>query len=365
MRLRELHSLDTLSNETRRRGKSWGRWIYLGLVAAFFFWIFDLFFGELVYFRADGLVLRDRIALATQYPASIKELRVEEGDEIKAGDAIAALVSQNVEETLAKLSTDMANVLTRSTQLAIRKNVIDATSPLVAQRLKEARSARVTSEDKSLTGLYTVERRYKLVENEIASASAEAETKAEARIIASDLPRLRAAVDTALQAMSRLKDLYADGRVVAPVDGVVGRLYVSKGSVVKPGDSMMDLYHGVPYVLAAVPEGALYTVECGDRIRIKVGFKSYTGHIAKIYPVTAPLPQEFRDALRQIRRAQMVRVEFEPDQDFPTLFARTELSAADWPPQWMSRMWNGWLGNRDRAASGRSCSEAVSPRASR
>lgn len=66
MRLHRRPRYDTLRNEARKRGRSWGRWIYLGLVAAFFAWLFDIFLGDLVYLRAEGLVMRDRVALATQ-----------------------------------------------------------------------------------------------------------------------------------------------------------------------------------------------------------------------------------------------------------------------------------------------------------
>lgn len=253
----------------------------------------------------------------------------------------------------------MASVLSRSTQLSVREDVIDSVAPMVAQRSKEARTARLASEEKSYAGLYSVERRFKLIENEINSMSSEAGAKAESEAIARDLPRLAAAVDAALGAMERLKEVYAEGRIRAPVSGVVGRLNVSKGSVVRPGDSLMEIFHGTPYVLAYVPEGALYHVECGDRVQIKIGFILLAGRVTRIYPVTAQLPAEFRVSLRQPRRAQIVRIDFEPDQAYPSLFARAEISAADWPPQWLSRLWHSVVNGVRRPARGGACAEGA------
>lgn len=344
MRLRRRPRYDALQNETRKRGRSWGRWIYLGLVGVFVVWLFDIFLGDLVYFRADGLVMRDRVVLATQYTASVRQLPVEEGGRVRKGELIADLVSQSVEESLAKLASDVADLLTRSTQLTTRKQVIDAIAPMAKRRLAEAQEARRRSESDGSRGLYTVDRRHTLLENVIKGATSMAEIDAERRAMEVDLPKLKAAVDAAVQAMARLKAIYGDGQVRSSVEGVVGHLHVSRGSVVKPGDPLMEIFHGKPYVLAYVPEGALYRLEVGDRVEVEIGFESYSGTIGQIYPVTSQLPREFADTFRKAPRAQVIRIEF-AGSTYPTLFARTRVSAAGWPPQWMKRMWRKFVGD--------------------
>ncbi len=351
MRLRRRQRFDAIRNDVRKRGRSWGRWIYLGLVGLFFFWIFRIFVGDLVYFRADGLVLRDRVVIATQYMASVQTLNVEEGAEVAQGDVIAELVSQSVEEGLARLTADLADLLLRGTQLAVRKNIIDETAPRVAKRLANARAAREASERPETRGLYTVERRHVLNDNEIKAATVDAEFNAERRAMDTNLPKLQAAIDAATRSIARLKSIYAGGTVKAPARGVVGHLYVRKGSVAKAGEPLMEIFHGPPYILAYVPEGALYRVEVGDRIKIGVGFATYAGVISRIYPVTAQLPREFSDAFRQPPRAQVVRIEFEAPGQYPTLFARIEVSAADWPPRWLVRLWHSVIGENPASAS--------------
>ena len=106
MRLTRHPRIDTLQNEIRRRSHSWDRWIYFALVGAFLVWLFDMFAGDLFYLRANGLVLSNRIVLATQFTAQIDDLNVVEGGEVKTGQVVAHLRSKEAEETLAKLSAD-------------------------------------------------------------------------------------------------------------------------------------------------------------------------------------------------------------------------------------------------------------------
>jgi multidrug resistance efflux pump len=350
MRLRRRPRYDTLQNEVRKRGRSWGRWLYLGLVGLFALWLLDIFFGDLVYFRADGLVMRERVVLATQYTASVHQLSVVENGHVRKGQVIAELVSQGVEESLAKLSSDIASLLTQTTQLTTRKRVIDAISPMAKRRLAEAQQAQRLSEGSGTRGLYTVDRRHTLLENVINGATSVAQIDAERRSMNVDLPKLQLAVEAAVQAMNRLKKIYGDGKVRSSVDGVVGHLFVSRGSVVKPGDPLMEIFYGKPYVLAYVPEGALYRLEVGDPVNIDIGFESYSGRISHIYPVTSQLPREFSDTFRSTPRAQVVRIEFDGDT-FPSLFARTKVSAGDWPPRWMVRLWYELIGHGEKPAT--------------
>lgn len=338
MRLRRRPRFDTLQNEARKRGRSLGRWIYLGLVCALLFWVFDMFLGKMIYFRAEGLVLRDRIVIATQYPAGVQELNVEEGSSVKEGKILARVRSQRVEESLAQLYSDLANGLGRSTELQVRGKVIEAISPMVDRSYDEARHARVASERLRDKQLLTIGRRAELLKGEIDSARTRSEVLAERRAIEDDLPDLLAAVEAAEKAVARLQQVYSDGVLKAPADGIIGYLHVSEGSVVQMGEPLMEIFTGTPYVLAYVPEGALYELHPGDPINISLGFKDYHGRVDRIYPVAGQLPKEFQNTFEPVARARIVRIEFEPNQPYPSLFSKTTLSAAGWPPAWLARL---------------------------
>ena len=345
MRLRRRPRFDTLQNEIRKRGRSWGRWVYLLLLCGFLFWVFDLFFGNLVYFRAEGLVMRDRVVLATQFPAAVKELAVQEGSEVTANQVVAQVRSQSVEESFAKLSAETVDGLTRAAQLKVRDRVNAAISGMAERRHREAQAARIATESLRDQQLVTVGRRAELVKNELESAQSQSEIEAEHRALQETLPELERAVAASKQAVERLRETYADGAVEAPADGVVGYLHVSKGSVVRPGDPLMEIFTGAPYVLAYVPEGGLYELQPGDGIRIRVGFKTYQGHVSRLYPIAGQLPKEFQNTFQPVARARIVRIEFDATAEYPALFTKTNLSASGWPPAWFVRMMKSAAGS--------------------
>jgi multidrug resistance efflux pump len=338
MRLRRRPRFDTVQNELRARGRSWGRWIYIGLLGLFAIWVFDLLIGPLVYFRAEGLVLRDRVVLATQYPAVVDELNVQEGWDAKKNQVVATVRSQSVEESLAKLYSGLTEGLSRTTQLQVRNRVIEATQQMAEQRYKEAHEARLATDKLRNEQLLTVGRRAELVKSEIESAQAQTEAQVERKAISETLPQLTSSVEAAKQAVARLRETYADGVVKSPVDGVVGYLRVARGSVVQPGEPLMELFTGQPYVLAYVSEGALYDLQPGDPVTIRVGFSRYAGHVARLFPVAGQLPKEFQNTFQPVARARIVRIEFEPNEHYPALFTKTQLSASGLPPAWVKRL---------------------------
>jgi multidrug resistance efflux pump len=339
MRLRRRPRFDTLQNEVRKRGRSWGRSVYLALVLGLALWLLDSFLGDYIYLRAEGLVLRERVVLATQYPAAVVKLNVRQGWNVRPGKVVARLRSQYVEESLAKLHAQLAGVITSAAQLSIRDKVNDALYPLAQNRYQIARNARINSEGLLSQGLLAVNRHSDLVKDEVVSAESQAQLAAERDVIGREAADVRAAIDASQSAISRLTDLYGDGAVRSPVDGIVGSLEVSEGTVVREAEPLMEIFTGPPFVLAYVPEGALYDVRKGDHIRIGVGFASYYGEVSQIYNLAGQLPKEFQQAFQPVNRARLIRVEFEPDQpSLPPLFAKTQLSAAGWPSDWLRRL---------------------------
>jgi multidrug resistance efflux pump len=293
----------------------------------------DTFFGNYIYLRAEGLVLRERVVLATQYPAAVVELRVREGWNVTKGERLAQLRSQNVEESLAKLHAQLASVITHATELSIRNTVNNALYPLAQRRYEIARIARINSEGLVSQGLLAANRRSELVKDEVAGAESQAQLAAERDVIAREAADVKAAVESSRSAIGRLTELYGGGVVNSPVDGIIGSLDVSEGSVVREAEPIMEIFSGPPFVLAYVPEGALYDVRVGDLISISVGFATYKGDVSQIYDLAGQLPKEFQQTFQPVNRARLIRVEFDRDQrNLPPLFAKTRLSAAGWPP---------------------------------
>jgi hypothetical protein len=80
-------------------------------------------------------------------------------------------------------------------------------------------------------------------------------------------------------------------------------------------------------------------VRGGDRLRIAVGLASYDGYVSQNYDLAGQLPKEFQQTFQPVNRARLIRVGFDPDRrNPPRLFAKTKLSAAGWPPDWLRRI---------------------------
>jgi multidrug resistance efflux pump len=339
MRLRRRPRFDNLQNEVRKRGRSWGRWVYLALVLGLALWICDSFIGNYIYLRAEGLVLRERVVLATQYPAAVVKLRVREGWNVKQGKLLARVRSQSVEESLAKLHAQLASVITTAAELSIREKVNEALYPLAQHRYEIARAARTSSEELLSQRLLAANRRSELVKDEVLSAESQAQLAAERDVIGREAADVKTAIEASRSAISRLTELYGNGMVYSPVSGIVGSLEASEGSVVREAEPLMEIFTGPSFVLAYVPEGALYDVQKGDRICIGLGLASYYGYVGQTYDMAGQLPKEFQQAFQPVNRARLIRVEFDPNQrDLPPLFAKTHLSAAGWPPDWLRRL---------------------------
>ena len=338
MKLSKRGRYDTLQNEIRRRGNPWDRLIYFGIVGIFFVWIFDATFGDHVYLRSEGIVLRDRAVLATQFTAQVDSLNVIEGSEVKKGQLMAQLRSQEVEATLARLSSDIANAMARISQLRVRQRVIDASRASAAQSHQAADLNRIQTNQLANARLVSNRRVAEVMDAAFRTGQTLVQMDAEAAGIQQDMPLLEQTISEATRTRDLLSRSYNEGRIYAPTDGIVGALQARNGAVARIGEPLMEVYTGDPFVLAYVPEGAIYSTSVGDSVTLKLGLKRYRGRISRMFPVSSQLPKEFQDNVRQPPRAQVIHITFEPGQQPPTLFAKPRISGTSWVPGVVWRM---------------------------
>jgi len=270
MKLRTRPRIDTLATEIRKRKRSIAPYVYLGMLAVFLGWIADVFLGDMVYLRADGIVLQDKVVVASEFLGTVTNLDVDTGSRVAKGQPIAHLRSQDVEERLARLSADYTNALALTAQAKVQAELVDAT------------------QNSSL-------------------------------------------------ALQKMSDNYSGGVIRAPVDGIVGDKLASVGSVVPPGQALLNLFVGKPYVLAYVPDGALYELRAGDPIQVRVGLDHYSAKVADVMPLYSKLPDEFVNAFQAVKRGRVVKVAFESGQTVPPLFSNTTISSGGVIPAWLKR----------------------------
>lgn len=328
---------DGLNNDIRRQTVIWTRLVYLGILGAIGLWFADFLFGSYVYLKSEGMVIAPSATLATEYPATIRDITVREGDRVVAGQRIAGMSSQQVTETMARLTTDLARLRAQEADLRIQAEKSAAMVPLASQRSALAADTRERYEQLQKRGILPMDKRMAAVETEYRSRLDAGALQAETTAIRQQLERLAPAVDKAEAALDELQRLYGKGELTAPIDGIVGRRNVEAGAVIAPGEVVAEIYGAGSYVLAYMPTGTLYSVKPGEEVTIEWGVRKTRGRIAAIEPVAMALPKEFQTAFKPVARNQLLRIDFDPprngdpqkellgDAETPPLFTKVKI----------------------------------------
>ena len=317
-------------NEPRSHRLAIIRWVYLSAVAVIVIWLGNFFLGDRIFFRSEGLVLGEPAVVAAEFPVTVKDILVREGESVDAGQIVAVVGSQAVAETIAKLSADVAARGMRQSELRIRSEVIDTMIPLAENRESVAVNARKEIEKLVNSQYLAINQHTAALDNEFRGVQDVQTLKSEKRVIESELGKLASALGEAQAAIADLRKSYNDGRLAAPIKGVVTRLAADKGSVVRAGEPIVELNGNHRYVLAYVPTGSLYQVREGDAVTVKTGLQSARGIVKRVEPFAAALPREFQRAFTPVERQQVIRIEFLSDQVPPPLFTKVSVKSASW-----------------------------------
>lgn len=192
-----------------------------------------------VYGRVEA---RDLVPARSRIGGIVVELVVTEGDEVKAGDRIATVRDDKIEFQIASYDAQL--------------------------RALEAQLARAQAE---------LERGQSLVDKGIATTQR--------------LDQLRTDVDVALNQIASTQAQRSvvvqqgqEGAVLAPADGRVLTVPVTRGAVVMPGEQIASLGGGGFFLRLAIPERHSASLVQGASIRITGNGQELTGRMAKIYP---------------------------------------------------------------------------------
>jgi multidrug resistance efflux pump len=341
-RLKQRRSLDDLKNEPRARRQAMIRWLYFASIIVLAAWLGNLFGGDLIYFRSEGLVLGEPAMVAAEFPVTVRQISVREGEHVSAGRVAAQVTSQSVVENMARLTAELGAREARISELRIRRQTIDAIIGLAENRQSLAADAREEFEKLVKQDYLALDKRTAAVESEFRSRQDLEGLRAEKRVIDGELETLGRAFGQAEAALQDLRRLYDDGRMRVPIDGVVSRVAADHGAVVRAGDPLVEVYGNQRFVLAYLPTSALYDVNPGDRVQIEAGLRTSEGRVVRVQPFAAALPHEFQRAFSPVERRQVIRVEFQPGAVPPPLFAKVKLSSADILPGWIRALRLPW-----------------------
>ena len=325
--IRKPQRVDALRTEprVRKRGR-FGKYIYIGLLLGLGAWAIDLTAGSLLYLKAEGMVTREAAAVASEHTARIVSLDVSEGSPVTRGSTVARLSSQEMADSMAKMTTDLVRYQVALGEMKLKRGRIDSMLPDARRRAAVSEEEWRKVEEFKEAGMITIMQRARVVHDAYDSVADLRELELEAKVIASQVPELERSVQRAQASLDHLRTAYAEGILISPVDGTASEVRVQPGAVVRPGEPIMRIYHGESYVLAYVPTGTLYTVKPGDAVQVRTGFQVLTGKVAALLPVASQLPQEFQKAFESTQREQLVRIAIDPGQQLPPLFTTVEVA---------------------------------------
>ena len=315
--IRKRARVDNFNNQRREQRRSWGRLVYGLLLLALAFGVGDHFYGDLLFMRADGVVVRDRVEVATTYTARVEEILVTPGDEVNAGDLLLRVESAEMLERLADLSIRRAETILDETEFQVRAQVAEDMTPLAEYRARQSVSALNSLEQISNVGLVSASRRESAMRSAFESEQARLRLVADRALLNGRIEALAHARQASEHALAKLRQHYNGGRVLAPAAGRIGSSVPVIGEVVTPSDPIMSVQSGLARVVAYLPRHRLFTIEEGMEVHVDNGTNSSWGRIAKILEVTAELPPEFQTAFRPPARSQLALVEIDDIEMFP------------------------------------------------
>ena len=117
--------------------------------------------------------------------------------------------------------------------------------------------------------------------------------------------------------IGELQAVYSGGLVRASVSGTPGATVPYQGDVYRPGDPLLTIYFGEPYVLVYLPHRYLFFVKAGMELKVSDGQHSTAGVIKEILPVTSLLPKDFQNAFQQAGRGHSPKSSCRPQRRFP------------------------------------------------
>lgn len=252
----------------------------------------------------DAWVNADYTLVAPKVAGYIAEVKVQDNQQVKAGDVLATLDDRDyrvaLESAEADLQVSQAKLLSSQAQLEQQQSAIEQSKATLAANQATAQYAGQNAERYNRlykSGTIAADDQQKASSTQRSAAAAVRQSEAAVVSAVKEIGVLQAAVRqaqadvAAAQAsvdQARLNLSYT--RIVAPVDGMVGQRAARVGAYVSAGTRLLAV---VPlqqtYITANYLETQLSDVRPGQRVNVTVDAlpgKHFTGRVDSIAPAT-------------------------------------------------------------------------------
>jgi multidrug efflux pump subunit AcrA (membrane-fusion protein) len=207
-----------------------------------------------VLLRADGMVSRERVAVAPAFEGRVAQVFVRPGDHVEKGQKIAIVKSAAISRSLADLAGDKARLMSKIAELEARRQIITDTLALAKSSADETASVLNSLSKARAAGLAINKSVQEMTAASLAATEHVATLQAEQRSLSAELYADRIAVSQAVSAYDELTAIYADGALYASASGDIGSSVASVGQTLAMGSTgIASIFTGESFVLAYVP----------------------------------------------------------------------------------------------------------------
>ncbi|HEY0121574.1 MAG TPA: multidrug transporter [Rhizobium sp.] len=275
--------------------------------------------GSIVLLDVDGVVARDRVAIASPFSETrIRDVFVRPGDHVTAGQKIAVVESTSVSASLASLAVEKAKLSNSLAEIEARQSAVEALLPTAEAAAKQVKTSLDRISRANANGIVPDKTLTDMTSTNLTTADKLLSLRAEQASLAKQIASQQDALRDVTASYEQFRKSYADGVLHAPVGGFVGSKVEPAGSVLNSDKSTItEIFTGPNYVFAYLPASYEFTIKAGERVKIKTSSRWTVGTIESLLPLTDALPPEFQLPTKVRERGQLVKVALPTDADFP------------------------------------------------
>ena len=246
------------------------------------------------YIRISGRVQpMTTIQLSPQEGGIVQEILIEEGSEVKAGDAILILSNDNLDMQILNSEAELAekeNIL-RNTQIQMEQQKLDVNQSVLEYGIQVDRLKRAYEQQKSLyeekliarEDFLKAEEDYRLAQQKYELIRER--SKQDSLYRGTQLDRMEESLDNMVLNMQMIRKRKSNLIVKAPIDGELGLLDVVLGQSITSGTKIGQINSvGTYKVEAQIDEHYIDRVVAGLEATFERQGEQYSTSIRKVYP---------------------------------------------------------------------------------
>jgi HlyD family secretion protein len=304
--------------ESRRRAA--GRLVRVAYTTVVFgiLAFFVVYFGRpLVYLSGPGTVSSPRHVVSLPFTVQVSHMNLSPGDVVKAGEQIGQVRSPQEDSIVATYMRALADIAGRRAELRVKARVAQ-------ESLEAARSYMHVTEEAAerieAMSSASVTFRVDILRERAAARKAVISQEAE---VAESAIQLASLDEFTRQLQERLDDVernFADGRVFAPVAGIISTGHAHVGQSLVAGTPIAEILDPTDiFVDWYIPNERLADPKVGNEVLVLFGNRRIPGKISQILPVSDVYAGTQQLMARDRPATQIARIRFDPDASPPPL----------------------------------------------